>query len=320
MAREQMPLASIIRNQTFEGYLLVRAASQRSGQNGSRFLDMTLCDQSMEVNAKMWDGTVQAPAMGTIVKVRAVMLEYNSKPQLRIDKMRDIAEGDDVDIAALVPCAPEPPDKMYSLIYERARSIYDEELRNIILKRLDECKEKLEYAPAAMKLHHSERSGLLHHTSTMLKSAEAICSVYPTLNADLLCAGVILHDLGKISELNYDSMGIVSDYTVEGNLLGHLVQGAAELRRVGKEVGARDELIIMLEHMLISHHDLPEYGSPKPPMFPEAEVLHIIDLLDARMFEMNQALSTISPGCFTDKIWSLDRKLYKPKTVRPRPE
>ena len=111
--------------------------------------------------------------------------------------------------------------------------------------------------------------------------------------------------------MDSDEIGMVSDYTAEGMLIGHLVQGVAELARLGRNLGVKKETMLLLEHMILSHHDLPEYGSPKKPMFPEAEVLHVLDLLDARMFEMNRALATTQPGAFTDRIWSLDRKLYR---------
>ena len=147
----------------------------------------------------------------------------------------------------------------------------------------------------------------------MLRAAAAICEIYPTLDADLLAAGVILHDLCKITEMESDEIGVVSDYTAQGMLIGHLVQGVAELDRCGRKLKVRPELLMMLEHMILSHHDLPEYGSPKPPMFPEAEALHALDLLDARIFEMNRELQNAQPGGFTERIWSLERKLYRRK-------
>lgn len=309
--KPQPKLNEMIKGQVFDGYLLVRSSTQRTSQNGSKYLDMTLCDISGEVNAKMWDSTALPPAPAKPLRLRGMMQEYNGRAQLRVDKIREVAENDDIDMGALTPTAPEPADDMLSAIKTRAESIADEQLRGIVEKRIEECGEKLLYYPAATKLHHAEQGGLLHHTGTMLRAADAISDIYPTLDRDLLCAGVILHDLCKLTEISSDELGLATDYTREGMLIGHLVQGVAELNRVGRELHAREELIVMLEHMILSHHDLPEYGSPKPPMFPEAEVLHALDLMDARIFEMNRELAAVSPGCFTERIWSLDRKLYR---------
>ena len=309
--KEQPRLAEMIKGQVFDGFLLTRTAVQRTSSNGGKYLDMTLCDISGEVNAKMWDALTPAPDTADVLRIRGMMLEYNGKPQLRVDKMRPAQEGDDFDMALLTPCAPRPAADMLAEIRARAAAIGDEQLRALVEMRLEECADRLPYYPAASRLHHAERSGLLHHTSTMLKAAAAICPVYPELDADLIAAGVILHDLCKITEMESDEIGMVSDYTREGMLIGHLVQGVAEIARCGKALGVRDELLVMVEHMVLSHHDLPEYGSPKPPMFPEAEVLHTLDQLDARMFEMQRELANVQPGSFTDRIWSLDRKLYR---------
>lgn len=311
--KQQPQLAGMIKNQSFDGFLLTRTAAQKTSSNGSKYLDMTLCDISGEVNAKMWDGLTPPPAVAEVVRVRGVMLEYNGRPQLRVDKMRPATEADDFDMEVLAPCAPQPPHEMKNEILERVNEMADEQLKILVLKRLELCGDKLNYYPAASKLHHAERSGLLHHTSTMLRMAKHVCEIYPQLDADLLAAGVILHDLCKIEEMASDEIGMVSDYTAEGLLIGHLVGGVAEIARLGKELGTRSELLMMLEHMILSHHDLPEYGSPKPPMFPEAEVLHTLDLLDARMFEMSRALKNAQPGGFTERIWSLERRLYRRK-------
>ena len=292
--KQQPQLADMIKSQMFDGFLLTRAATQRTSSNGGKYLDMTLCDISGEVNAKLWDGFTPAPNVGDVLRVRGMMTEYNGKPQLRVDKMRVATDSDDYDMSVLAPCAPLPASEMLDFILNRVDAFRDPELKQLVLTRLEECGDKLNYYPAASKLHHAERSGLLHHTSSMLHMASAVCENYPMLDADLLAAGVILHDLCKID---------------------HLVEGVSEIARVGRELGTRKELLMMLEHMILSHHDLPEYGSPKPPMFPEAEALHILDLLDARMFEMNRALQTVQPGCFTDRIWSLERKLYRRKDV-----
>ncbi len=312
--KKQPQLAEMIKGQVFDGFLLTRTATQRTSSNGSKFLDMTLCDISGEVNAKMWDSYTPAPNVADVLRVRGAMTEYNGRPQLRVDKMRVATADDDYDMSALAPCAPQPASEMLDYILNRVDAFKDPELKALVLTRLEECGDKLNYYPAASKLHHAERSGLLHHVSTMLRMAGYVCEVYPTLDADLLAAGVILHDLCKITEMAADEIGMVSDYTAEGMLVGHLVQGVAELARCGRELGVRAETMLLLEHMILSHHDLPEFGSPKKPMFPEAEVLHVLDLLDARMFEMNRALANIQPGKFTERIWSLDRKLYKRKS------
>ena len=309
--RPQPQLALMIKGQMFDGYLLVRSAAQRTSSNGSKYLDLTLCDISGDVNAKFWDSLTPPPAVATVIRIRGMMQEYNNRAQLRIDKMREITEADDIDMSALTPVAPYPPKQMLDEISDCIDEMKDEQLRILLRSRLHECGEQLSYYPAATKLHHAERSGLLHHTTTMLKAAKAICGIYPTLDIDLLCAGVILHDLCKIKEINADELGMATDYTREGNLIGHLVMGVAELHRLGKQLGVRDELLMLLEHMILSHHDLPEYGSPKPPMFPEAEVLHVLDLLDARMFEMKRELANVQPGSFTERVWSLDRRLYR---------
>ena len=311
--KEQPQLGTMIKGQVFDGFLLVRQAQQRTSSNGGKYLDMTLCDISGEVNAKMWDGVTPPPPAVHVIRLRGMMLEYNGRPQLRVDKLRPSAETDDIDMSVLAPCAPQPASVMLDEILNRVDAFADHELKSLVLMRLEECGDKLTYYPAASKLHHAERSGLLHHTSTMLRGAAAICEIYPTLDADLLAAGVILHDLCKIDEMDSDEIGVVSDYTAQGMLIGHLVQGVAELDRCGKKLRVRPELLMMLEHMVLSHHDLPEYGSPKPPMFPEAEVLHVLDLLDARMFEMERELKNAPPGGFTERIWSLERKLYRRK-------
>ena len=316
--KQQPQLTAMIKGQVFDGFLLVRAAAQKTSSNGGKYLDLTLCDISGEVNAKMWDGLTPPPPVAQVIRVRGVMQEYNGRPQFRVDKMRPAAETDDYDMDALTPCAPEPAGDMLDFILNRVDAFADHDLKALVLKRLEECGDKLSYYPAASKLHHAERSGLLHHTSTMLRMAAMVCQVYPTLDEELLSAGVILHDLCKISEMDADEIGMVSDYTAQGMLIGHLVQGVAELDRCGRELNVRPEMLMMLEHMVLSHHDLPEYGSPKPPMFPEAEVLHVLDLLDARMFEMNRALQNAQPGGFTERIWSLERKLYRRKEAPKR--
>lgn len=307
-----MYLADIKRDDRFEGYLIVRSAEQRASANGKNYLDMTLADKSGSINAKMWDGTVQPPLAGSIVKVRATGNEFNGRMQLRVEKIRAAESCDAVDMSTLIPCAPRDPKEMLDEVVRAADHIADPDLRKITCELLDRAGDKLLTFPAAKQMHHAERGGLLHHTTTMLRAANAIMTVYPQLNASLLTAGVIVHDLAKIDEMDADTLGLVSDYSVDGKLIGHIVRGVVNIQLAAEKTKASPGKALLLQHMVLSHHGIPEYGSPLAPKFPEAEVLNTIDTLDARLYEMNEALSRAIPGGFSEKVWGLDnRQLYR---------
>ena len=309
---EELTVSQLVRDMRFEGFLLVRSSDQRTGSNGSRYLDMNLTDRTGEINCKMWDGTVAPPPQGSVIKVRGLVQEYNGRLQLRIERMRAAVPADNVDLSKLVPCAPEKPEDMLREINETIDRFESEQLRAVVREMLRLAGDNIVWFPAAQRLHHAERSGLLHHTVGMLRTAEHIISAYPFLHGDLLRAGVILHDLSKITEMKSDELGNVTDYTRDGLLIGHLVRGVSRLAEAAKNVGVTGEMVVLLEHMIISHHGEAEYGSPRMPMFPEAEVLHWIDLLDARMNEMQGIMERVPAGAFSEKIWSLDRRVYHP--------
>ena len=307
-----MYLAEIKRDDRFEGYLIVRSAEQRASANGKNYLDMTLADKTGSINAKMWDGTVQPPLAGSIVKVRATGNEFNGRMQLRVEKIRAAESRDAVDMSTLIPCAPRDPREMREEIIRAADHIADKDLRLITCELLDRAGDQLLTFPAAKQMHHAERSGLLHHMTTMLRTANAIMSVYPQLNPSLLTAGVIVHDLAKIDEMDADTLGLVSDYSVDGKLLGHIVRGVVNIQLAAEKTKASPAKALLLQHMVLSHHGIPDYGSPIAPKFPEAEVLNTIDPLDARLFEMDEALSRAMSGGFSEKVWGLDnRQLYR---------
>ena len=181
---------------------------------------------------------------------------------------------------------------------------------------LRENREELLRYPAALKLHHAMRGGLLYHTHTMLRAAEAVCGVYkklyPALSCELVYAGIILHDIAKVPELTVGGLGLATGYSTPGQLLGHINMGVAIVERAAAELMIDNSTKELVQHILLSHHSVPEYGSPKPPMFPEAEIVSQIDVLDSRMFEMFDALSAVSDGEFTERQWALDnRQLYK---------
>lgn len=307
----QQSICELEKDQRYEGFLLVRTADRRTGSNGGKYLDLNLADRTGELNAKVWDGSVALPTAGTVVKVRGTTLEYNGRLQLRVEKLRDAAPSDDYDIAALAPCAPEAPESMLAEMQETLDGFTSEPLKRLTGELLRRYKERLLYYPAAQRIHHAERGGLLHHTVGMLRMAKEVVRQYPWLNADLLYAGVMLHDICKTEELDSDEMGVVRDYSKQGLLLGHLVLGVTRIQEAANDLGITGESVLLLQHMILSHHGEAEFGSPRKPMFPEAEVLHWVDLLDARMNEMRTAVEKLKPGVFSEKIWSLDRRLYR---------
>lgn len=307
-----MLLSEIRRDDRFEGYLIVRSAEQRAAASGKCYLDMTLADKSGSINAKMWDGTVQPPVAGSIVKVRATGNEFNGRMQLRVEKIRAAENRDGVDMSSLIPCAPEDPKAMLAEIVRAADHIADNDLRLITCSLLDRAGNQLLTFPAAKQMHHAERGGLLHHMTTMLRAANALMTVYPQLNASLLTAGIIVHDLAKIDEMDADALGLVADYSIDGKLLGHIVRGVVNIQLAAEKTGASPAKALLLQHMVLSHHGIPDYGSPIAPKFPEAEVLHTLDTLDARLYQMDEAISRTMPGGFSEKVWGLEnRQLYR---------
>ena len=311
---ESYTVCQLQRDMRYEGFLLIRSAEKRKDSKGGDYVDMNLTDRTGEINCKIWnwDPEASAPEAGQPVKVRGTIQEYNGRLQLRVEKWRPATDADPVDMNALVPCAPRKPEEMTREIDETVESFTNQDLRKLTRGMLDLAGERLNWFPAAQRMHHAERSGLLHHTTDMLRLAKGLLEIYPWLNRDLLLAGVIIHDLGKIEEMKSDRTGNVTDYTRDGQLLGHLVRGITNLNRVAEETGVDGECVVLLEHMLLSHHGESEYGSPKPPMFAEAEALHWIDIMDARMNTMKTVTDKTPPGAFSERIPSLERRVYHP--------
>ena len=301
-------------------FFMVKSISVKTGSTGKPYLDVTLGDMSGEINGKKWDVGASDHLLKEkdIVKIIAVVTEFNSQLQLKIQRIRKAvpeSNPDDImDMKDFVKAAPEVPIAMYGYIMEVALNLKDEDLRRLCVKVLEDNREKLMYYPAASKNHHAELAGLLYHMKRMLMNGERVCEVYTNLNRDLVLAGVIMHDMQKIFEIDADTDGMASGYSFEGQLLGHIVMGVKYMDSLALELGFSQEKRIMMEHMILSHHYEPEYGSPKRPLFPEAEVLHYLDILDARMYDMEEALKITEPGGFSDRIWTLDnRRIYNPK-------
>jgi len=303
----------------FDDFFMLKSASVRTGANQKQYIDMVLADKTGDVSAKKWDASekdiVEIGSFddNSIIKVRASVSEWQGKKQLKISKFRQASPDDDFDVSEFIKTAPERGDVMYAEILAKAESISDPDLRKLAVTLMERNKDELMYYPAASKNHHAEMCGLLYHMKRMLFMGEKACEVYTDLDRDWVITGVIIHDMEKIKEILSNKWGISPGYSMEGQLLGHIAQGVKMIDRLAAELGIGEEKAIMLEHMILTHHYEPEFGSPKRPMFPEAELLHYLDIFDARLFDMEEALRPVPPGDFSEKVWTLEnRRVYKP--------
>lgn len=295
-------------------YCLIKSLDKKMTKTGKPYLDLVLSDSTGEISAKLWDYDElkhSSLEVNMPVKVRGSLEEFKGKDQLRVNQIRPLSESDDFDIGELVASSPEDSGWMLEEIKKVISSFEDEELKKIVAYLIDERGDAILSAPAAVNMHHAERGGLLFHTLSMLRVAQRICEVYPFLDKELLLSGVIVHDLAKIDEMEINELGLANKYTVQGELIGHLVKGAEHISAAAQKLGISPETSILLEHMVISHHGVPEFGAAKLPSFAEAEVLSVIDNLDATLFEFMAAINDINVGEFSSRQWALDnRKIF----------
>ncbi|MCJ8005896.1 3'-5' exoribonuclease YhaM [Lederbergia wuyishanensis] len=294
-------------------FLLIKSVTKGIASNGKPFLTVILQDRSGDIEAKLWDTSDDEVKMyqpETIVRVAGEVHNYRGRLQLKIRQIRPATQHDGVRLSDLLEKAPISKDEISSkvtqYIFEMKNPNIQRITRHLLKKYMDGF---LEY-PAATKNHHEFVSGLGFHVVSMLDLAKAISELYPSLDRDLLYSGIILHDLGKVIEL---SGPVSASYTVEGNLLGHITIIVNEIGKAAEELGIQGEEVVVLQHVVLSHHGKLEWGSPKQPMIKEAEILHLIDNLDAKMNMLDRALIRVKPGEFSEKIFPLDnRAFYKP--------
>ncbi len=297
-----------------EGFVLLKSADVKTSSKGGKYLDATISNSSGEMNAKLWDysealyGEFES---GMVVKVRGTVSKYNGVDQFRIERIRPSVADDNIDVNKFVPSSGNSGEDMYNALADIASEIKDSDIRSIVLAILKKKKEALLYWPAAFKMHHAVRGGLLCHTLAIVRLAQGVCKVYPFADEELLVAGAILHDIGKLEEFETNSVGLATGYSVKGNLVGHLAGGAMLVEQTANELGITSEVPMLLSHMLLSHHGNPEFGAAVLPQFLEAELLSQLDLMDATVYEISEAVSNVEKGSTTGRVFCLDnRKLY----------
>ena len=297
-----------------DGFCLIKSIDKKTSSKGDTYLDMTLSDSDGEINAKLWrynKATHGEYGVNDLVKIRGLISQYNGADQLKVEKIRPVTPEDGVNVSDFVKSADYSGEQMFDELYRIADGFSDGDLRKIVTAILDDNRLALLYWPAAFKLHHAVRGGLLLHTLSIVRLAEGVCKVYPFVDRELLISGAILHDIAKLSEFTVADTGIATGYSVDGNLLGHLAMGAMVIDKYAERLNINPKTATLLEHMVLSHHGEPEFGAAVRPMFIEAELLSELDLMDSRIYEMREAVSAAPAEDFSARVWAMDnRKLY----------
>lgn len=298
---------------SFDDFLLIKEVRSGTASNGKPFLTLFFVDESGEIDAKLWDASKEDETTfvaGKVVKLSGDIIEYRGSLQLRLKSIRLAQVTDGVRVSDFLERSPINKETLQEDLTAAIFEMENPNIQRIVRAFIKKYQEDFFNYPAASKNHHAFVSGLAYHVVSMLKIAKSLCEIYPELNKDLLYAGIILHDIGKIHELS----GVVSTtYTTEGTLIGHISIMHTEIKEVADELKIDGEEVMLLQHIVLAHHGKGEWGSPKPPLVREAEILHVIDLIDMKMNVLNRALDKTTPGEFTERLFPMDnRSFYKP--------
>ena len=310
-----LPIARMARGIDIEGFYLLKSAFPKVTVSGKPFLTAVLADESGTIEAKVWDysGPIGERDAGKVIKVRGSVSDYRGALQVTVDKLRLAAEDDHVDVSRLVRVAPIDRAGAYADITRLVSTLEDADYRAVCEEMLRRHEDAFRTIPAAKSVHHSFLSGLLMHTYNMLRLADFLAAQYAdSVDRSLLLAGTLLHDFGKEREFTFSELGLVTDYSTKGQLLGHLVMGAQETAEVAEMLGIPEEKSVLLQHLLLSHHGEPEFGAAVLPQCAEAELPSLSDQIDSRMEIYREALAPLKSGEFSQRIFALDnRRIYK---------
>lgn len=301
-------------DENFEIFMLIKVADVRQDRNGKDYIALTFQDKSGSIDGKYWSATpeeIERYQGGSVVLLGGKRELYKGTPQVRITSMRLATEEEPSTADQYVEEGPMSREEMIEEINSALGDITDPTINKIVRHILNQTANDFFVYPAAKKHHHAFVGGLGFHTISILKLAQHVAGQYPGINRSLLFSGALLHDVGKTVEL---SDPLTTEYTVEGNLIGHIsivadmISDACRALDIDKD----DEKVILLKHMVLSHHGKQEWGSPVTPHLLEAEILHHLDNLDASIQMVKGALEHTEPGNFSERIFGLDgRNFFK---------
>lgn len=308
-------VADLQDGQAVASFFLVREKEIRTSPNtGKSWLHLELGDRTGFLSAKMWDNfssVAQTFERDDVIRVRGRVKLYRGEKELTIEQILPAGETE-YSLDDFLPHTQQDVEQLYAKLREEIAGAGNPWLKKLLASVVEdpEIAQKLKRAPAAMTMHHAYLGGLLEHLVSLCGLAKRIEQHYPEVDADLLLAGIVLHDIGKIEELNYTR---AIRYTTEGELLGHIVIGLGIVRRKIETIPDFPRpLAVLIEHLIVSHHGEYEFGSPKLPALREAVLLHHLDDLDSKMAAMRASLNEPkSEDVWTGRNPALRRNLLR---------
>src|SRR5271170_5527418 len=272
-------------DQSVTAFFAATTKSLRDKKDGGKYLALVLADRTGSMEARMWDNAAEASPefeQGDVVKLKGLVCRYQERLQMKVERIRAALDGE-YDPVDFLPATIKDIDALWTELNRYVDSFRDPHLKALLRAFLDdkEIASAFRQAPAAKSMHHAWLGGLLEHVVSLMGVCELAAQHYPEIHRDLLLTGAVLHDIGKLHELIWKKS---FDYTIQGQLLGHITIGCGMIE---KKLEALPDfpprLRVLVEHMVLSHHGHYEYGSPKLPMIPEAILLHYLDDMDAKM-------------------------------------
>ena len=307
---------------------LIRSKDLRTTTQGGLYIHAVLMDRTGQLVARAWQATEEmfhGMPEGGFMRFKGRTENYKGNMQFIIDAVRP-AEPGSYEFADFLPVTKNDINKMWMRLVQIVRGVKQPDLAALLHEFIidEELMTLFRKAPAAATLHHAYIGGLLEHTLSLLEIALVVIPRYPKLSLDLVLTGMFLHDIGKSTELSYET---TIGYTDDGQLLGHITQAVIWVERKADAAAKRtgrpfpDRLRWVLEHIILSHHGKYEFGSPKLPAVPEAVAIHHLDNLDAKvhMFLAEIENDRDPAGTWTNFNKALETKVYKPDVMGTRP-
>ena len=295
-----------------EATLLLRLydVQVRKTTAGNDYASMLGFDTTDIIEVKIWAFSEEIRnvlQVGEVYLASGRMKEYQGKMQFNVNGL-SLANPDEFDLKDFYEYSKVDIKELKETIFSYIESLQDENIKKITSTIIKKYEDAYFSYPAAVNMHHNYYHGLAHHTYTMLLLSKTYLEIYPFLNRDLVISGIILHDLGKVIELSGPKG---TEYTKEGKLLGHIVIGTNEIMTTATNLGlASSDAALALAHIVISHHDQADYGSPKEPIIPEAVVVHLLDLSDAKLAALEKEVLRTPAGEYTKPILIFDRRSF----------